>query len=63
MDEIFSVFEPATVDELMEEMFTGYINSPMCAPLLLGQMYELKKMVKLRAKDYENRIKVAAKQN
>lgn len=30
MNEIFKVYAPETVKELLEEMFTGYINSPMC---------------------------------
>ena len=63
MDEIFKTMAPATVKILMDEMFTGYINSPLCAPLLLGEMYELKRMITIRAKEYEHRsLKVTAKQ-
>ena len=63
MDDIFKVIEPKKVTELMEEMFTGYINSPLCAPLLLGEMYELKRMMKIKAKDHEHRpSKVTTKQ-
>ena len=45
MDEIFKVFTPETVRELVEELFTGYINSPMCSAGYLGDMYELKRLV------------------
>lgn len=55
MDNIFRTIEPKEVIELMEEMFTGYINSPLCAPMMLGQMYELKRIITLEAKEYENR--------
>lgn len=49
MEEIFKVFEPATVKGLMEDLFTGYINSEMCTLENLGQIYELKRMVNAEA--------------
>ena len=63
MEDIFGVMGAKKVTELMEERFTGYINSPMCAPMLLGEMYELKRMMKVKAKDHEHRsLKVTTKQ-
>lgn len=56
MDEIFKVFEPGTVKELFEEMFTGYINSPMAEVGYLGDMYELKRMVNDEANKAAKRL-------
>lgn len=49
MEEIFRVFEPATVKRMMEDMFTGYINSEMCLLEGLGEVYELKRMINAEA--------------
>ena len=52
MKEIFVIFTPETVKILIEEMFTGYINSPMCEVGLLGDMYELKRLINEQADSY-----------
>ncbi|HCY42239.1 MAG TPA: hypothetical protein DHV48_12930 [Prolixibacteraceae bacterium] len=46
MDEIFKVLAPSTFKELLEEMFTGYLNSgEMCSTDRLGELYVLKKLM------------------
>jgi len=55
MDEIFEVYEPPLVKELIEEMFTGYINSPTCEIGYLGDMYELKRLIDAEADKRLNR--------
>lgn len=49
MDELFKTFEPAVVKGLMEELFTGYINSQLCRPDKVGEIYELKRLLDIQA--------------
>jgi len=49
MDEIFFIFEPNYVKGMLDDMFTGYINSELCAVESLGQMYEFKRMLTAEA--------------
>lgn len=58
MDELFKTFEPAVVKGLMEELFTGYINSQLCCPDKVGEIYELKRLLDIQAeKEAERRNK------
>lgn len=52
MNEIFKSYTPETVKELLEEMFIGYINSPICEVGYLGDMYELKRLLHDEADSY-----------
>lgn len=54
MKEILKSYSPAEVENLLDEMFTGYINSPMCCIGYLGDMYELKRLITNEAKNRTN---------
>jgi hypothetical protein len=43
---------------MMEELFTGYINSPMCSVDLLGEIYEFKRMMDFEADKAISKAKI-----
>jgi len=55
MDELFKDFEPMAVKNIMEELFTGYLNSSeRIDPFQLGTIYEFKKALCNRADRYHD---------
>ena len=63
MEEIFKIYTPDAVKELLEEMFTGYIASPICETGYLSDMYELKRLISEQADLYIRQKQIRGAEN